>query len=120
MKRSENTCRNESGKRFTLIELLICIAVIMILVAMLMPALSRVKHRAKQVVCGNQLKQNGVAMIQYAAENSNRWQVFFDHYGVSRTHLRRKDVNYDMRLERQQMLTEIDEIRIHKPEAVKN
>ena len=58
-------------KGFTLIELLVVIAIIAILMAILMPALNRVREQGKRAVCMSNLKQLSLAWILYADDNDD-------------------------------------------------
>lgn len=58
--------------RFSLVELLVVIAVISLLSALLLPALGRARAMAKQIACANNFKQIGVKFMMYVDDN-NGW-----------------------------------------------
>jgi len=62
-----------SRSAFTLIELLVVIAVIALLLAILMPALSKARELAQGTVCKGNLKNYTLAMLMYLGDNDNKF-----------------------------------------------
>ena len=82
----QKTFRRFFSKRFTLIELLVVIAIIAILAAMLLPALSAARERARNARCINSFKQLGLLTNIYATDfngyvvhdpDKERWPLMF-------------------------------------------
>ena len=57
---------------FTLIELLVVLAILSIIAAILFPVFAHVRERARQTTCASNLRQIGLATMQYVGDNDER------------------------------------------------
>lgn len=59
------------ARAFSLVELLVVLAIVSLLAALTLPALARARSRAQGVVCAGQLRQLGVAVRLYASDHDD-------------------------------------------------
>ena len=64
-----------SNQGFTLVGLIIIVAVLAILAAMLLPALASAKRKAKRINCVNNLKQAGLAFRLWEGDNGDKYPM---------------------------------------------
>ena len=65
-------------RAFTLVELLVVMAIIALLAALLLPVMGRAKESARATVCLSNLHQVGIALQIYVSENNNHLPVMRD------------------------------------------
>jgi len=70
--------RFAAGRGFTLVELLVTMAVIVILASLLLPVISKAKGLANSVTCKNHLRQMGMALAMYVNDSQNRYPYAYD------------------------------------------
>lgn len=71
-------CRGPSKAGFTLVELLVVIAVIAILASLILPALGRAKAQAARTICLSNQHQIGFAYHMYTSDNSESYPAQLD------------------------------------------
>jgi prepilin-type N-terminal cleavage/methylation domain-containing protein/prepilin-type processing-associated H-X9-DG protein len=66
-----------ADKAFTLVELLVVISIIAMLLAILMPALAKVREQGRAIVCASNIKNYGPCLIMYAQDNNGKCPFSF-------------------------------------------
>ncbi len=70
---NHSVSKPRARRGFTLVEMLIVIAVIGLLAAILFPVFGRVRETGRRTACSNNLKQLGLAFTQYRQDNNGRF-----------------------------------------------
>ncbi len=74
------------NKAFTLVELLMAVAIIVLLVALLFPAFQNIRHYIKILTCNNNLRAAHQVLINYAELSNGEFPEFNSYYGGSIFH----------------------------------
>lgn len=97
--RSSNLPILQTSNAFTLIELLIVVAILAILAALLLPALKGARDKAKSMDCVNNLRQIHLGFNLFASDNENRYPWTYSwnnslgtagYFGAGETYYNRK------------------------------
>ena len=72
--------KSRKKNAFTLIELLVVIAIIAILAAILFPVFAQAREKARQTSCLSNLKQIGLAFLQYEQDYDEQYPMVFIPY----------------------------------------
>jgi prepilin-type processing-associated H-X9-DG protein len=71
----KSNSRRFTPSAFTLVALLVIVAVLAILAAMFLPALARAKKKSSKIGCVNNLKQSGLAFRIWAGDNNDQYPM---------------------------------------------
>ena len=72
--------RTLSKTGFTLVELLVVMAILSLLVSIIVPSLAKVRDNARSTLCKSNLRQIGFAQYLYSVDNDDRYT---EHFGIS-------------------------------------
>src|SRR6187401_2774510 len=68
----EHTARRNRARAFSLVDVLVTLAVISVLIGLLLPTLSGVRETTRQVVCRSNVRQIGFGIILFADDRAGK------------------------------------------------
>lgn len=93
-----HTCRDalrHGAGAFSLVELLVVISVIVVLAAMLLPAISLIKGAAVRTTCANSLRQLGATTITWSGENDGVVYLSYENFQAYNSFLVANEFNHN-------------------------
>ncbi|MDB5298970.1 MAG: hypothetical protein JWO87_633, partial [Phycisphaerales bacterium] len=75
--------KHPQSSGFSLAELLVVLGIITMLIALLLPAIPKVRRQANSTVCKSNLRQCGFSLLMYANENKGR--LFPENWGSDKS-----------------------------------
>ena len=69
--------KNTPRSAFTLLEILVVVAIIALLSAILFPAFARARQKARDTNCLSNMKQIGLGVLQYVQDYDETWPIFY-------------------------------------------
>ena len=85
--RADATAAVPHCRGFSLLELLMVLAVTVLLTGLLMPAMAHVRENARRIVCQSNLRQLGMAVVIYTDEKNTMPFSFYGQPGESKRHM---------------------------------
>lgn len=79
--KDEGRVNRRAMKGFTLIELLVVIAIIAVLLAIIMPAMRKIKESAKQTICKSNLRNVGLGVMMYLDDSDRKFPNYHSANG---------------------------------------
>ena len=75
MRLDESVSRSRSPRAFTLVEMLIVIAILAVMLAFLLPATGKAREQARRAVCASNLRQICLAAVRHAQEDPGGYYI---------------------------------------------